>query len=152
MHAFFFFFSAAIQWIIVSLHGLQSLNVGLETFVYVCMSTTCPYTSFLISSYLFELQYLAASAITILPSGLRQTDNMVVSSKQISITLTGDSELNKLSSCLQKTAECITNCMNLRVGACTCVHFRGGRGGNKAKKKKHIHAFILWGNKCQWAA
>lgn len=57
----FFFppiFSAAVRWIIVSLPDPQSLNVGLETFMYVCMYRTCLYTSFLISSYLFELQNL----------------------------------------------------------------------------------------------
>ena len=31
-----FFSSAAIQWIIVSLHDPQSLNVSLKTFMYAC--------------------------------------------------------------------------------------------------------------------
>lgn len=35
------FFSAAIQWIIVSLHDPQSLNVGLETFMYACREHAC---------------------------------------------------------------------------------------------------------------
>lgn len=35
------FFSAAIQWIIVSLHDPQSLNVGLETFMYACTEHAC---------------------------------------------------------------------------------------------------------------
>lgn len=42
--------------------------------IYACTEHAC--IPFLISSYLFELLYLAASAITISPSGLRRRDNM----------------------------------------------------------------------------
>lgn len=61
--------------VIVSLQDPQSL-ICARKHILVCMYRTCLYMLFLICSYLFELLCLAASTITILPSGLSHTDRM----------------------------------------------------------------------------
>lgn len=113
--------------ITVSLRDLQSL-MSARKHIHVCTRRTCLYTPFLISSYLFELLYLQHPQSLFYPrDSVRQTI-WVVSSKQISITLTGDSKPNKLSLCPQSTAKSITDwyvCLCICLCGCmyTCVPF-----------------------------